>query len=642
MTARSFMAIRRLRVTAGTSVEYDHEFHHGVNVIRGENSSGKSTIADFIFFGLGGEFDRWKDAASRCTAVRLEVETASSILTLHRPIGSRLEAISVYHGPLKDSLEADIDAWQRFPIRRPPGGNDLSITQVLFRAIGIPEAPSLGNSNVTIHQVMRLLYADQQTPPGKLFRFESFDTRDIREVVGQLLTGVNGYELYENQIRLRELKAEFTEKNRDYNAAVAALPSSEGLSSIAMLDARSGALVQEKATVLAEIESADELVGAAQTDDFAADRRKMQMRLRGVAGTLNGFEQRATTLSDEIEEISQFVTYLEEQLETLSATDELAEKIGNIEFQYCPACLKPLHETEPGHCIVCHQVLDVDEIKSKYFEIRIDTELQIRESRQLLDTKNIQLQEAQADARTLRREYTSLLSDFISRYDVSNSPRESFLAERNRRIGRIDYELSHLERIRAIVERIDALSAARASLNDQIDRVETLLKRLQSSAMSRTNKAMSLIGAFGCNILKQDLSREDTFENPTTFSINFGDDAMLVNGKMNFAESSNVVLKNAAILSLLFAACYDAEFWHPRFLLMDNIEDKGMEAVRTHNFQRLLIAEAKKVKVPFQVIFTTSMPDASLEESGLTVGPRYSRQSKTLSHIVTKETDGES
>ncbi|WIW45404.2 AAA family ATPase [Bradyrhizobium sp. 62B] len=633
------MAIKRLRVTAGASVEYDQEFHHGVNVIRGENSSGKSTIADFIFFGLGGEFDRWKDAASRCTAVRLEVETASSILTLHRAIGTKLEPVSVYYGPLADSLEADIEAWQRFPIRRPPGGKDLSITQVLFRAIGLPEAPSLGNSNVTMHQALRLLYADQQTPPGKLFRFESFDTRDIREVVGQLLIGVNGYDLYENQIRLRELKSEYADKNRDYHAAVAALPASEGLSSIAMLDARGSALASEKTAVLSEIENADDLVGSGQTDDFAADRRKMQNRLRGVAGTLNRVEEHATTLSDEIDEISQFVTHLEDQLETLSATDDLAEKVGNIEFQYCPACLKPLSEAEPGHCIVCHQVLDVDEVKSKYFEIRIDTELQIRESRQLLDSKNGQLLEAQAQARSLRRDYMVLLSDFTSRYDVSNSPRESFLAEKNRRIGRIDYEIAHLEEIRAIVARIDALSMTRAALNDEIDRVEKLLKRLLASATSRTNKAMALVGSIGRNILKQDLSREDAFEDPTTFSINFGDDAMLVDGKMNFAESSNVVLKNAAILSILFAACYDAEFWHPRFLLMDNIEDKGMEAVRTHNFQRLLIAEAQKVKVPFQVIFTTSMPDASLEGSDLTVGPRYSRQSKTLSHIITKEAD---
>jgi hypothetical protein len=384
------------------------------------------------------------------------------------------------------------------------------------------------------------------------------------------------------------------------------------------------------------------LIGTDQTEDFAADRQKMQTRLRGVSRNLNRTEQRATTLSDEIDEIGQFLSYLEDQLATLTATDELAEKVGSIEFQYCPACLKPLSEDRARHCIVCHTVLDDDATKSKYFEIRIDTELQIRESRQLLDSKTSELANERITVRALRRDYTSLLSDFTSRYDVSNSPRESFLAERNRRIGRIDYELSYLEELRAIVQRIDVLSAERAALNDEISRVETLLRRLSASAITRRSKAMALIGSIGRNILKQDLSREDSFDDPKSFSVNFADDAMLVDGKMNFAESSNVVLKNATLLSMLLAACYDLDFWHPRFLLMDNIEDKGMEPPRTHNFQRLIIAEAQKLSVPFQIIFTTSTPDPSLEDSPLTVGPKYSRQSKTLANIATQEVGGSS
>src|SRR5215475_2386660 len=105
---------------------------------------------------------------------------------------------------------------------------------------------------------------------------------------------------------------------------------------------------------------------------------------------------------------------------------------------------------------------------------------------------------------------------------------------------------------------------------------------------------------------------------------------MLVDGKMNFAESSNVVLKNSAILSLFLGACYDLEFWHPKFLLMDNIEDKGMEQERSHNYQRLIVEESKKVKFQHQIIFTTSMMNPELENKGLTVGPKYTRQNKTL------------
>src|SRR6185437_7645609 len=113
----------------------------------------------------------------------------------------------------------------------------------------------------TMHQILRLLYSDQQTPTGKLFRFESFDTREIREAVGQLAIGVNSYELYLGLTALRELRSDYAEKNRLYKAAILALPRSEGLSSIAGLDVRITEIVAQKATVFSEIANVDSLVG---------------------------------------------------------------------------------------------------------------------------------------------------------------------------------------------------------------------------------------------------------------------------------------------------------------------------------------------------------------------------------------------
>jgi uncharacterized protein (UPF0335 family) len=626
----SFFALKRIRVTRENGVAYDEAFHRGVNIIRGENSSGKSTISDFIFYGLGGEFDRWKDVAARCSAVRLEIETEKSLMTVHRSVGSKQEPIFIFYGGLEESLTKGIDEWQRLPIRRPPSGKDLSFTQVLFRAAGIPEAPNVENSNITMHQMLRLLYSDQQTPAGKLFRFESFDTRDIREAVGQLVIGVNGYELYEGQIKLRELKSEYAEKDRLYKAALLTLPRSEGLASIAALDLRIGEIVAQRGEALLEIADVDSHVGGEQSQQFITDRRAMQAKLRKLASDLQVREQRINDLTDENLEIQQFVEHLLNQLVSLNAAEELSEKLGTIEFQYCPACLKPLNAVESKYCIVCHETIDEDKAKSKYFEIKIDNELQIRESQQLLKSKAAELENIQSELRALRREYSTTVTEFSGRYDITNSPRESFLAERNKLIGRLEHELSYLEELRATIEKIDQLSKERASLNDQIDRLQARLRALEASSTARTRKAMNSVSAIGRQFLTRDLPREDSFEDPKSFSVNFGDDAILVDGKMNFAESSNVVLKNTAILSLFLAACYDQEFWHPKFLLMDNIEDKGMEQERSHNYQGLIVKESRKAKFPHQIIFTTSMMAPELELSGLTVGPKYTRQNKTL------------
>jgi hypothetical protein len=323
----SFFALKRLRISSESGVAYDERFHPGVNIIRGENSSGKSTISDFIFYGLGGEFDRWKDAAAQCSAVHLEIATAESTLTVYRNVGGKQEPVLLYYGGMDESLSTGIDSWQRLPIRRPPSGKDLSFTQVLFRAAGIPEAPNIGNSNITMHQVLRLLYADQQTPAGKLFRFESFDTREIRDAVGQLLIGINGYELYEGQIKLRELKSAYFEKDQLYKAALIGLPSSEGLTSIATLEKRIAELFQQKGRILKEIGDVDVIVGEGRSDNFVAERRTMQARLRRLAKQLNMKEQRALDLSDENDEITQFLDHLTDQMAVLDAAEDLSDKL---------------------------------------------------------------------------------------------------------------------------------------------------------------------------------------------------------------------------------------------------------------------------------------------------------------------------
>ena len=178
-TAPTHLRINRLRILQGGNVAYDEEFHEGVNIIRGQNGSGKSTIADFIFFVLGGEFDDWKEVARHCDEAQAEVETPRGKMTLRRRVMQSQEPMLVYFGSMAEAFASTIEGWERFPIRRQ--ANRESFSQVMFRSMLIPEAQSEGAANITMHQLLRLCYSDQRTPASRLFRFELFDTQNIRE-----------------------------------------------------------------------------------------------------------------------------------------------------------------------------------------------------------------------------------------------------------------------------------------------------------------------------------------------------------------------------------------------------------------------------------------------------------------------------
>jgi hypothetical protein len=244
-----------------------------VNIIRGENGSGKSTIADFIFYILGGEFDNWKTAASRCDEVQAEVNTNNGILTLRREIAKAQTPIQVFFGSFGDADKHGLDSWDRFPIRR--SENRESFSQIVFRASGIPEAQSQGASNITMHQILRLLYSDQRTPVALLFRYEPFDTREIREAVGDLICGMGIYELYETELRLRELEKQFDEKNRRFLALIAGLSPDEALLRTEGIESRLADLSAEYHRLGAEIERANEYVDPIQVDEFIKQRSKL-------------------------------------------------------------------------------------------------------------------------------------------------------------------------------------------------------------------------------------------------------------------------------------------------------------------------------------------------------------------------------
>lgn len=624
-----FLQINRLRIMRRGHAAYDQKFHQGVNIIRGENGAGKSTIADFIFFVLGGEFDDWKDIASRCDEVQAEIETSKGRLVLKRATSSSQQPVSIFFGGFKEASESALDRWETFPLRR--AGGKESFSQVMFRTLGIPEAQSEGASNITMHQLLRLCYSDQRTPAMRIFRYESFDTQSIREAVGDLICGISGYELYEIGLEIRDKEKAFSKSDAKLSSLLGALKLENSLATPASVNAKLQGLATEKTRLHAEIQDVDRHVDNLKVGDFLAERRSTRTRLSKQRDAMTSLEGDISEAEFELREIAQFQTFLVEQTTKLAAAQLSFDVVGVIEFSHCPACGKEIVDTGvDGQCHVCKEDLDPDIEKSRYNQIRLDLEIQSRETNQLLDQKRAALTNKQSEIRQNRSEHKRDLTQYQVKYSGPNGPREAFLASRTNRIGHIDAEEIYLLSNLKVAEEIQALSAAKAALQAELDIKNARAGTLRAAAGKRRNVALSSVSRIAAAILRSDLPRQDEFIEAVDVSVNFKNDANSVDGTYNFAESSNVFLKNATIFALFLAAMTDKTFYHPRFLLFDNIEDKGMQEERSHLFQKLIVEHATAFEIPFQIIFTTSMMNPELELQDYVVGPAYTHENRSL------------
>jgi hypothetical protein len=202
--------VNRLVVKRNTLVAYDQNFHRGVNVVRGENASGKSTVLNFIYFGLGGELSHWSTAALLCTSVFLECQLNQIVVTLRRDVSNTPgQPMEMCLGKYDEAIVAPIEKWVRYPYRS--SSSRESFSQSIFRLLSLPEVNNESTGNITIHQLLRLLYADQLSPVDDLFKFEQFDPPSIRDAVSRLLCGAYESKLYENELKLKSLSKQYEE-----------------------------------------------------------------------------------------------------------------------------------------------------------------------------------------------------------------------------------------------------------------------------------------------------------------------------------------------------------------------------------------------------------------------------------------------
>jgi uncharacterized small protein (DUF1192 family) len=210
--------------------------------------------------------------------------------------------------------------------------------------------------------------------------------------------------------------------------------------------------------------------------------------------------------------------------------------------------------------------------------------------------------------------------------------RETAVAELSRKIGFLDSELEGLQKRLEIASRIDAASKAKEDLNERITRLKDDIKRIEREQNKRKLTAYSRISDCAKALLEQDLEEHSDFDRIDHVGFEFSGDWVAINGDKNRGGSASgmVVLKNSVAAAMLQASLQDPLFNLPRWMMFDNIEDKGMVQERSWNFQRLLIGLSEASKSKHQIIFTTSKIAPELAGSDRVIGRQFTKASPTL------------
>ena len=624
------LMIRRMAVYAGGHPAYDESFRPGVNIIRGTNSSGKSTIADFLFFALGGDVSVWKAEAERCNEVLLEALINGTPVTLRRTISrSTRRPMSIFWGEFEKAKASAVEGWQVFPFQR--GENKQSFSQVVFRTLGLPEVRSDVENNITMHQILRLIYVDQLSPVENLMRTEAFDTSLTRAAVRDLLFGIYDDMLYQSELRLREKKRELdyaTSEFKSVREVLGELGHEIDLENLKKTMSETEDRLVKIQTTIEEISK----VQLAEREKLAKkDGQTLGSALLAARQERQRLEADIRALELEIEDSREFIVAIGRRLIALGDSISTREVLGELPITHCPHCLNPLVPTVSTNlCFLCKQPISETSGRSQALRMRQELVFQQNESEGLLKEKEIKFTQLKEALPLIVEKERSLQRQFDAEMRVVRTSRDQRLDALLVQKGNLEGQMQILHIQAKAVGVLERLKTRIKNLEAAVRGLELEIANKRQAQEGRRNEAMENITWYALLLLRSDLPREEFFKTGKSVTVDFEKNSFSVDGRNQFSASSTGYLKNCIHYAIFFASLELEFFRYPRLILCDNMEDKGMEEERSHNFQRVIVDLSKKLDVAHQIIFTTSMIDPSLNKPDLCIGSFYDQTNKSL------------
>tara|TARA_B110000211_G_scaffold152006_1_gene172889 strand:- start:575 stop:2485 length:1911 start_codon:yes stop_codon:yes gene_type:complete len=627
---RSMFYIERLVIKKSGFHIYDEKFHKGINVIRGDHSVGKTTILEIIFYVLGGEIkeNQWLTPADLCDVVFCQININSKTFTIKRDIEKgAIPPIYIRSGSFELG-DDEAEPWKKFGPRRDETSGRASFSQQFFELLGWDVHKSDDYANLTMHQILRLLYVDQETSSAKLLRAEDNprgDSEGIRTAIFEFLLGLDNLDTHKLRQELLIAERRFEKVSSDLSAMYKLMGSDSTLTPEIL-----------ERDIVSNLNKIVELRDSpVEIEDYTGVQQERSKRFKQLDEKIKLFNRQLQSqkqdlliTNGEIVDCELYDKSLRYRKKSLLESRISFEEVGTVQYDHCPACWTEIKQVEEGHCNLCHAPLDEPERNNNYIELITELDFQITSNQKVLDdycehqsglASTIRITEAQLRDVQAEQESIAKMVNVSSQIAIENS----------KKIGYLESENNNLRKMLELVRELDKNKVLKADLNGKITELKGKIEAAKSSTKSRresvfTGLSENIISIVGSEKRDNGKPYEKVFGEATEsdIEIDFAKDRFLIDGRVKFSGSSNFVKKNSFHLALLKESLDDPKYRMPRFLMLDAIENGGMKPYRSHNFQKTII-ELFKDRIDFQLIFCTSMVLDELNNGKYGVGPYY-------------------
>ena len=579
---------------------------NGINLIIGDNGSGKSTFTYFIEYCLGNNIKYFeKESNKEYTEI---VNDTNNFIELDILIDSKKYLLKRFINK-NDIFINDDDEISVLPINR---NQNRIFSDWLLEKLNISVSElNMGTYSwkLNFSDLLRLIIYDQDTESKKIYKapinsnFVS-DSLIIRKTVFEVLLGISSDEYFKKHDELKTVTKEkdfalsslndFIEKYSGIDLVKSGIEKKleihnqilEKAYSERKLYLSSNTKVNEKTEFINEVQ--EELI---QTDLEISEKNLL----------VNNFQI-------EYNKISKLYENQQNEIREIEKIIFTNEKLNLFSFKLCPFCMST-HEPVKNHCLCGSEIKDENYEKFVYNSSEYD--IILKHKTKSIETLQIALNSYFKQISSLKNEISILskksrqltvkLKKLISSIEFSGNTElvdslNDKILETKKEVGKFEYLLEISVKKEIIEETFN-------SVNDKYKFKNKEFKKLHLEFISNNKSLIADFNEIYCELLQKSSAGANIAE--------IDEDYMpIIDGGVYKNKSADVPLRLMYYFTILGLALKNETVKHPGLLIIDTPEDSGIDEDNLKNDLSLIdfaVEQGGNSNKDYQIILTTGL-----------------------------------